>query len=419
MGTNDNNKLARWAIALVLGVLAVLSAFAAGMTTMWHAQPVIAAAIRHGAPAVQATSPSGDGTPSADRGALLWDIQSILEKEYVNPSKLDEQQLLYGAAHGMVDALGDRHTQFVEPVQAKILDEDMTGSFEGIGATVTMIDGRLVLAEILPESPALKAGLKADDVVLEVDGVPLAGKSELDAISLIRGPKGTVVRLLIERPAVDEPFVVPVTRDKVELLTVETRILDGNVAYLRLTEFNAVSTKRVRNGLRSLLREKPVGLILDLRGNPGGYLQMAVDIASEFLPADTLVLTEEERDAPAKEYRASRGGLATDIPLVVLVDGGSASAAEIVAGAIQDHGRAQLVGMPTYGKGSVQITHTLKDQSSLRVTIALWFLPNHETLDGVGLQPDIQVEYTADDRSADQDPQLERALSELLGVDRS
>jgi carboxyl-terminal processing protease len=209
--------------------------------------------------------------------------------------------------------------------------------------------------------------------------------------------------------------VVPVVRDQVELVIIEARMLEDDIAYLRLREFNAVSAKRVREELATLLAQNPKGLVLDLRNNPGGYLNMSVEIASEFLPRGTLVLTERLRDADDKEFRVTRRGQALEIPLVVLVNGGSASASEIVAGAIQANGRGTLIGQPTYGKGSVQNTHSLSDGSSLRVTVAEWLLPDGSHLDGEGLTPDIEIEPSEPTagQQAD-DVQLQRAAEYLL-----
>ena len=322
--------------------------------------------------------------------------------------------MIYGAAAGMVGRVGDPHTAFIEPLAARFIDEDMQGSFEGIGATVNMVEGRLIIVKPLPDSPALAAGLRAGDVVLEVDDQPLEGTDILEAISLIRGPQGTVVRLLIQREGTPDPFIVPVTRDKVELPILEARMLDDEIGYLRLIEFNALSQRRVHAALKELLSHDPVGLVFDLRGNPGGYLQMCVDIASEFLPENTLILKEVGRDEPLKEYRVSRAGIATEVPLVVLINGSSASASEIVAGAIQDNDRGILVGEKTVGKGSVQVTHRLEDDSSLRITVAKWYLPNGDNLDGEGITPDIEVPLSADDIAANEDPQLDRAVAYLL-----
>jgi len=207
---------------------------------------------------------------------------------------------------------------------------------------------------------------------------------------------------------------VPITRDKVEFPIIESRMLEGDIAYLRLKEFNAISQKRVRSALRKLLADDPVGLVLDLRENPGGLLSMAVDIASEFLPEGTLILTEEQRDRAPREYRVERQGIATSIPLVVLVNGASASAAEIVAAAIHDSDRGILIGEQTFGKSAVQSTHKLSEGSSLRVTIAKWYPPNREPLDAGGIEPDIRVVLSEEDLAMEVDGQLERAVAHLL-----
>ncbi len=210
---------------------------------------------------------------------------------------------------------------------------------------------------------------------------------------------------------------MPVTRERVELLTVESRMLEDDVAYLRLTEFNAVAARKVRTALRQLLAKHPQGLVLDLRDNPGGYFQTAIDVASEFLHKGDIIVSERERDQEADVFPVTRAGLATEIPLVVLVNRGSASASEIVAGAIRDHERGVLVGETTYGKGSVQNVHTLSDGSSLRVTVAKYYLPDGENIDGTGLVPDVEVPYTQEDADAQRDPQLERAVELLTSVE--
>ncbi len=396
-------------IALVT-VLVVVS-FAAGMGVMWVIGPQVreAVASAESKPDANTTAPSRE-----DQVALLRQVWSILDQEYVDPEALDQEKMGYGAVSGLVSAIGDPHTSFVEPKPAAILNEDMQGSFEGIGETENMIEGKVVVVRPLPNSPAIQAGLVEGDIILEVDDVSLEGKTLIEAITLIRGPKGTTVKLLVQREGVAEPFTVEVTRDKVELLTVESRMLDNNIAYLSLSEFNAVSEQKVHEALQELLKNDPRGLVFDLRGNPGGYLQMSVEIAGEFLPRDALVLTDRERDKPEKEFRVRGNGLATDIPLVVLVNGNSASASEIVAGAIRDHKRGVLIGEKTYGKGSVQNTHALDDGSSLRVTIAKWYLPNGDNLDGNGITPDIEVPLTPEDLAAQRDPQLDRAVAYLL-----
>jgi carboxyl-terminal processing protease len=405
-----------WALLRGMATLAcvlvlLLVGFAGGVAAMWARGPELREMVVTLFPQ---TVDADQERSREERVQILWQIWDILDREYIKPDQLNPREMMYGAASGMVSSLGDPHTAFVEPVPAAILEEDMQGSFEGIGATVEMVEGRLVIARPLPSSPALKADLRAGDIVLEVDGQPLEGKTLLEAISLIRGPRGTSVTLLIQREGVAEPFGVAVVRDRIDLPIVESRMLDNDIGYLRLTEFNAVSEERVRTALKDLLGAKPRGIIFDLRGNPGGYLQMAIDISSEFLPEGTVILKEEERGKPIKEDRVTRSGIATKVPLVVLVNSGSASAAEIVAGAIQENQRGILIGERTYGKGSVQNTHRLQDGASLRVTIARWNLPSGKNLDGNGIGPDIQVSLTDEDVAADRDPQLERAVDYLV-----
>ncbi len=399
-------------LSLVMGgLLLLMIGFGAGVGAMWFAGADLQRAVSTLVP-----GPAAPAVVAPPEGSLelLDEVWSILHKEYVDPDELQPQELVHGAASGMVGAVGDPHTVFVEPISAEIMDQDMQGSFEGIGASVDMIDGKVVIVRPLPNSPALAAGIEAGDIILGVDGESLEGKSLLEAITMIRGPQGSTVRLLIQREGVDEPFVVPVTRDKVELLTVEYRMLDGGIAYVRLTEFNAIARDRLREALQEVASQNPNGLVFDLRGNPGGYLDMAVDVAGEFLPRGTLVLTENERGREPREYHVRGRGLATEIPLVVLVNGGSASASEIVAGAIRDHGRGTLIGETTYGKGSVQNPHRLTDGSSLRVTIARWYLPNGDNLDGSGIVPHIEVAPSPDEVRSGADPQLDRAVAFLI-----
>jgi carboxyl-terminal processing protease len=285
----------------------------------------------------------------------------------------------------------------------------MTGSFEGIGATVRMrSDGNLEIVQPLPDQPAIEADLRAGDVILEVDGVTVQGMNTYEAIALIRGPAGTKVGLLVQRDDT-EPFLVEITRARIELPVVESEFLTDDIAYVRLNGFGETSTDELREELRTLLDSDPRALIFDLRGNPGGYLNAAVEIASQFVNEGP-ILIERFRDGTDRTYPASRGGLALDIPLVVLIDGGTASASEIVAGAIQDTNRGILIGTKTLGKGSVQLVNTLSDGSQLRVTTARWFTPNNREIHGRGLEPDIEVTITDEDIDQDRDPQLERAI---------
>jgi carboxyl-terminal processing protease len=359
----------------------------------------------------------------AEAFRVFWEAWHLVEEDFYSPeADLDPQQMTYGAIRGALASLGDPHTSFAEPAHTAILDEDMGGSFEGIGASVNVQDGNLIIVRLLPDTPALEAGLLAGDVIAEVDGQSVRGMDLMDAIALIRGPEGTIVRLTIERRTDTgfdpEVFEVDIVRKKIEHATVETRMLGSDIAYLRLNEFNGPSADKVKKALQELLDEDPAGLIFDLRDNPGGYLQSAVAIASQFID-EGIILYERGRDGSETEYPSNGKGLATDIPLVILVNGGSASASEIVAGAIQDHQRGILIGSQTLGKGSIQVSHHLSDGSSLHVTVAHWFTPNDERIDVKGLTPDVVVEPTAEDLTAGRDPALDRAqqyLVEQFGV---
>lgn len=346
---------------------------------------------------------------------LFWEAWDLVQRHYYGelPSL---QEITYAAIRGVLDTLDDRYTAFVEPSVAAILEEDATGEFEGIGAFVdTDESGTVRIVDTFEDGPAEKAGLRAGDRVVAVDGESIVNAALYEAIGKIRGPSGSEVTLTVEREGRPEAFDVTVTRARLEIPIVEREMRDDGVGYIRLREFSATASNSLEEGLEALLVEEPVGIILDLRQNPGGWLDQAIDVADLFL-GENLVAVERFSDGSEREFRAQDGDLAEDIPLVVLVNNGSASASEIVAGAIQDHGRAPLVGVSTFGKGSVQRPFNLSDGSELRVTVALWFTPDGQRIQGQGLTPDIEVPWPETDGQEDleQDPQLQRAVDYLL-----
>jgi carboxyl-terminal processing protease len=401
------NYLRLAVVALLIALITSL-AFLAGFAAKASLSPT---------PTIVAGEPAGD---EEEAFRVFWEVWHILERDFYG-SLPDVQQMTYDAIRGVVDSLGDKHTAFLEPKVAAIVRQDMSGSFDGIGAVVNMNDdGQLEILRTFEGKPAARAGLKPGDIVLAVGDTPIEKLSIFEAVALIRGPAGTVARLTIKRQGVEEPFVVEVVREKIEMPVVESRVLDSDIAYLRLFDFNAQAASKLKMSLRSLLAEKPKGLIFDLRDNPGGFLDMAVEIASQFV-SEGPILVEKLKDGQSKDYLAQGGGLATDIPLVVLVNNGTASAAEIVAGAIQDSGRGILIGEQTLGKGSVQLSYYLSDGSELRVTFAHWFTPNGRAIHEKGLIPDIEVKITEEDIQLGHDPQLQRAveyLRELTGEKR-
>jgi carboxyl-terminal processing protease len=328
---------------------------------------------------------------------------------------LELRELTYGAINGLTFQLDDDYTYLRTPEQAAFFNESLEGSFEGIGAQVSEAEGGGVrIVEPFEGQPAWKAGLRRGDIILAVDGVDITTMTLQDAISLIRGPKGSEVTLTVKSEA-QEPRDVTLTRDRISVPAVSFEMRDDGIAYLRLGEFSSPAAKQVQEALDSLLAENPTGLVLDLRGNPGGFLRTAVDITSQFVGEGPIVI-ERFKDGSEEVFEASRGGSALDIPLVVLVNEGSASASEILAGAVQDTGRGILVGETTFGKGSVQVPSELSDGSVLSITTARWFTPNDRLIHGEGLDPDIAVERTEEDFEAERDPQLDAAIEYLLGL---
>jgi carboxyl-terminal processing protease len=352
-------------------------------------------------------------SPQSEEDAiqLFWDVWDIVRQSYYGDIP-DIQTIIHGAIRGSLQTLGDQYTSFIEPRIAAIINEDASGEFQGIGAYVRMRDdGKLEIAGIIPNTPAEAAGLKSGDRVLEVDGQSIVGYSIYEAIALIRGPAGTQVTLLIERPGQEKTFEVTITRARIEIPLVEAKMLEGNIAYIRLTDFSATATQQMTDALADLMSRNPKGLILDLRDNPGGWLDQALNVADLFL--DRGVIATQRSKEGEEVFRSRDGGPAESIPLVVLVNKGSASASEIVAGAIQDRGRGILIGEQTLGKGSVQRPYRLRDGSELRVTIAHWFTPNNRAINGRGLTPDIVVPWPENAKPGE-DPQLDRAVEYLL-----
>ena len=364
--------------------------------------------------APSATVPSEQPEPGEtenDPLALLEEVWQLLSREYYGDLPSPEDRT-YGAIRGMLSTLDDDYTSFSEPTIAEILRTDASGSFEGIGAFVTLNEEDfLEIVQVFEGSPADQAGLQAGDQVVAVDGESIVGYGIYEAISLIRGPEGSQVLLTIQRDGLD-PFDVGITRARLMIPITEAEMLENNVGYVSLAEFSSQAADRLEQELDGLIAQGATALIFDLRGNPGGFLGQAVDVADLFLD-EGLVLIERRSDGEVREFESSSGSPAEAIPLAVLVNGGSASASEIVAGAIRDRARGTIIGETTLGKGSVQIVHTLSDGSELRVTFARWFTPNDHAIHGQGLVPDIEVVLTPQDAEEGLDPQLQRALEYL------
>ncbi|HLC05712.1 MAG TPA: S41 family peptidase [Anaerolineales bacterium] len=419
------SKLLKLAAGLLAGLILAGGIFSAGLA-IGYAIPQLtqAGAVPQPpsvAPLLPPLLPNPTGVPrptqapSGDRDTLMqpfWEAWGIVHDQFVD-LPLDDTSLVRGAIEGMINALGDEQSSYMDPDMYRQANIPLEGSYEGIGAWVDSESEFLTIIAPMPGSPAELVGLKSGDVVIAVDGEDMTGIDGSLVIRKVIGPAGTKVVLTVVRKGVAEPLEFEITRANISVPSAESRMIDGDIAYVRLYTFGQSSTDELRKALRELMAQDPKGLILDLRGNGGGFLSTAIEVASQFIP-DGVIMTEHFGDGRIQTYEADRGGLATDVPLVVLIDGGSASASEIVAGAIQDRDRGKLVGETSFGKGSVQNWVPLQsDGGAVRVTIARWYTPNGRLIDKTGLEPDVEVQRTDDDFLNNRDPQLDRAVEIL------
>jgi carboxyl-terminal processing protease len=345
--------------------------------------------------------------------APFWQTWTLVHQNYVD-QPVDNTKLVQGAISGMMNALGDPHTGYSTPLETTDLKNSLQGAFDGIGAYVDPRGAYLTITETIPGYPAAKAGLQTGDQIIAVNGQDVTGMDpDMVRLTKVMGPAGTSVQLMIQRIGVNKPLEVTITREHIIIPFVTSKMLGNNIAYIQLTQFGDTAAADFHDKLSQLMAKNPAGMILDLRNNPGGYLNAAIIIASEFIDHGVIV-SEKNSNGTITPYNATFGGLATSIPLVVLVNGNSASASEIVSGAIQDDGRGKLVGELTYGKGSVQEYYPLSDGGLARITIAKWLTPKGRTIDKVGLTPDQIVPMTQADVTAGLDPQLDAAIQLLL-----
>ncbi|MCC6799831.1 MAG: S41 family peptidase [Anaerolineae bacterium] len=337
----------------------------------------------------------------------FWQSWDILDREFYYGSPSNED-LIRSAIQGLLRAAGDPYTFYVPPAEAVYDRQQTAGEFGGIGADVALdTSGNLVIINPYSGFPASEAGLLPQDQILEVDGRSLKGMSVGEAAGLLRGEIGAEVTLTVYRPAEDRQFEVTLTRARVELPTVNARMI-GEIGYARLFNFNSNATSLLEEALRGQLERGATVFVLDLRDNPGGLLDQAVGVSDLFLGGG-VVVQQRTRSGRETVYRSDDGDIGEDVPLVVLVNAGSASASEVVAGALRDRGRAALLGQTTYGKGSVQHVHTLADDAQVHVTFALWFTPAGSAIQGEGLAPDVEIEPPVE-IDPGEDPVLDRAL---------
>jgi carboxyl-terminal processing protease len=351
----------------------------------------------------------------------FWKAWNLLNEKYVatkgtSTKPVTEQDKVWGAIKGLTEAYGDPYTTFFPPVESKDFQSHISGNFEGIGMEVGLKDGIITVVAPLKDTPAYKAGIKAGDKILKINDTLTSSITIDEAVNLIRGEKGTSVRLTLLSENTKEPREVKVVRDVINIPTIDTVDRKDGVFVIQLYNFSENSAALFRNALVKFANSKSDKLVLDLRGNPGGYLEAAVDMASWFLPADKIVVQEDAGGHGEDIVYKSKGYnvFSNKLKMVILVDGGSASASEILAGALQEHGIAKLIGTKTFGKGSVQELMNLTPDTSLKITIARWLTPNGNSISEQGLKPDIEVPFTIDDAEKGVDPQLNKAIEVLL-----
>ena len=369
---------------------------------------------------------SGQTQPAGVDFSPVWKAWRIIDEKFVPASVATttevatsteeiNQERVWGMIQGLANSLDDPYTYFLPPVENKQFEDDMSGRFEGVGMEIAVRDQVVTVVAPLRGTPAERAGLKAGDHILEIDGTSTRGMDVAEAVKLIRGPKGSIVTLTISREGEASTKKIEVTRDVINVPIVTTEKREDGVFVVTLSSFTANSPNLFRDALRTFVESGSTKLVLDLRGNPGGYLEAAVDMASWFLPSGKVVVTEDYAGhARNIVHRSSGYDIFNDsLRMVILIDKGSASASEILAGALRHHGDAILIGMPTFGKGSVQELVQITSKTSLKITVARWIAPNGEQIPLDGIIPDIEVKVTDDDRKADKDPQMEEAVEYL------
>ncbi|MBI4457813.1 PDZ domain-containing protein [Candidatus Uhrbacteria bacterium] len=346
----------------------------------------------------------------------FWNVWKLVKEKYVG-QPVSDVKMFYGAMAGMVAALGDPYSIYLDPEFADKFSQELSGTFEGIGAEIGVKKNQLTVIAPLSGTPAERAGLKSGDHILAIDGADTTGMTVEEAVTRIRGKKGTEVKLMVIRETLKEPKEIAIVRDAIVVVSVKWSVKEAGgkkIGVITISHFNDDTTERFNQAVREVLMQNIDGLALDLRNDPGGFLETAIDVAGEWIHEDVVVV-EKFSDGQKKDYLSDGLARLADVPTVVLVNGGSASASEIVAGALQDYGKAKLVGEKTFGKGSVQDYMEFDDGSALKVSIALWLTPKGRSINQEGIAPDVEVKMTEEDYDADRDPQMDKAL-ELLSA---
>ena len=343
---------------------------------------------------------------------VFWEVWDTIQKTYVD-RPIPETKLFYGALAGQVASLGDPYSVFLDPDTAQKFASELASEFDGIGAEIGIKKGILTVISPLPDSPAEKSGLMAGDKIYKIDDKESAPCSINQAVSLIRGKAGTVVTLTVIREGADKELEIKITRAKIHFDTVRWEMKKNNILYVEISHFNSDTERLFNKAISENLSKNVKGIVLDLRNNPGGFLDTSVDIAGKWIRKGDTVVIEKFSEQNKSYYRSDGKAELSGIPTVVLINEGSASASEIIAGALQDYGLATLVGEKTFGKGSVQELRDLSNGAKIKLTVAKWLTPKERVIEGEGVMPDIEIELTSEDYNNNHDPQLDKAL-ELL-----
>ena len=348
---------------------------------------------------------------------LFWETWQTLKEKFIDKTKFDNQKMLYGAISGVVSSLEDPYTVFMNPEESKKFLEDVSGKFEGVGMEIGQKKGQLQVISPLEGTPAQKAGLRPGDKIVKIDDVYANELTVDEAVSKIRGSKGTEVTLTIFREGWNDTKEFKIVRDVIEVPSLKWEIKNDDIAYIKLYQFSEKAGNDFKKASLEILNSPAKKIILDIRNNPGGYLEISKDIASLFLKKGSLVAIEDfGNETESKEYIADGNDIFSEFPMVVLINQGSASASEILAGALRDDRGIKLIGETSFGKGSVQEIQNLNGGSSLKVTVAKWLTPKGQSISDHGLVPDIEVEITDEDYQNDKDPQLDKALEILEAI---
>ncbi len=417
---------------LILAILTVSVTFSAGFF-LGRSNDAGAQSPPQSEPGVRGIGslPGDDILPSHLDFNQFWELWELLRLRYYQDAS--EEDLYYGAMQGLAKSLGDPYTDFFEPKTAKEFSDSLKGEFEGIGAEIGIRNEQLQIVAPLPDTPASRAGLRAGDYILQVNGTSTKDMTVERAVMLIRGEKGTEVVLNIGRINKNESvnditgeteiieesevFDVPIIRDVIQVNSVRTEWPENRIAKIQITNFNEDTAVEFKKQIQDVLNQDPLGLILDLRNNPGGFLDRSISIAGEWT-GNQIVVVERRKDKIIDEFHGVGSGRLSSVPTVVLVNQGSASASEIVAGALQDYGLATIIGMQTFGKGSVQDYTEFEDGSAVKITIAEWLTPKGRSINETGIEPDINVELTLEDYNAKRDPQLDKAIEFIQNPDK-